>query len=183
MPITAQQAQDVYTEADLLYSGQEVEAALARMAQDISAQLKDSNPIIVCVMTGGIVPTGMLLPQLNFPLQLDYIHTTRYRGETQGGELHCLAKPVHSLQGRTVLVVDDILDEGHTLAAILADCQLAGAREVFSAVLVDKIHQRRQGVQADFVGLEVPDRFVFGYGMDIHGAWRNLPAIHAVKEQ
>ncbi|MEO7557992.1 MAG: hypoxanthine-guanine phosphoribosyltransferase [Gammaproteobacteria bacterium] len=180
MSITAQQALDVFEQAELLYSQAQVEAALTRMAAAISAQLKDSNPLVLCVMTGAVIPAGQLLTQLDFPLQLDYIHATRYRGQTQGGELHWLVKPICSLQGRVVLIIDDILDEGFTLAAIVEDCRAAGARAVYSAVLVDKIHGRKQGMQADFVGLNVEDRYVFGYGMDYKGYLRNAAGIYAV---
>ncbi|MEW6354166.1 MAG: hypoxanthine-guanine phosphoribosyltransferase [Pseudomonadota bacterium] len=182
MSVTAQQALDVYVHADRLYSKTDVEQALQRMAEQITARLKESNPLVLCVMTGGIIPAGKLLTRLDFPLQLDYIHATRYRGKTQGGELHWLVRPSIPLQDRTLLIIDDILDEGLTLAAIIADCKAAGAREVYSAVLVDKLHDRKNGVQADFVGLTVEDRYVFGYGMDYKGYLRNAPGIFAVKE-
>ena len=180
MSITAQQALDVFKQAQQLYSQAQVEAALTRMAAAISAQLSESNPLVLCVMTGAVIPAGQLLTQLDFPLQLDYIHATRYRGQTQGGELHWLVKPVCSLQGRVVLIVDDILDEGFTLAAIIDYCRAAGARSVYTAVLVDKIHDRKQGMHADFVGLEVEDRYVFGYGMDYKSYLRNAAGIYAV---
>src|SRR3990172_9534682 len=182
MPVTAQQALSVYTQADLLYTQDQVEAALTRMAAEISAALHDSDPIVLSVMTGGMIPAGKLLTQLHFPLQLDYIHATRYTGKTQGGTLHWRVKPTYPLHDRVVLVIDDILDEGLTLAAIVADCKAAGARAVYSAVLVDKLHDRKNGMRADFVGVSVADRYVFGYGMDYKGYLRNAPGIYAVKE-
>lgn len=180
MTVTAQQAFAVYAKADRLYSESEVEAALDRMADAITARLKDSDPLVLCVMTGGIVAAGKLLTRLNFPLQLDYMHATRYRGATEGGALHWLARPATPLQGRAVLVVDDILDEGWTLAAILEECKVQGASAVYSAVLVDKKRNRKNDLHADFVGLEVADRYVFGYGMDYHTYLRNAPGIFAV---
>jgi hypoxanthine phosphoribosyltransferase len=182
MSITARQALEVFEQADLLYSENQVEAALTRMAAAISAQLSNSNPLVLCVMTGGMIASGKLLTQLHFPLQLDYIHVTRYGGATQGGELHWVAKPAYTPKDRVVLVIDDILDEGLTLAAIIEECRAAGAREVYSAALVDKLHDRKHGIRADFVGLPVADRYVFGYGMDYHGYWRNAPGIYAVKD-
>lgn len=182
MSVTAQQALAVYSQADVLYTEHEVEAAIERMAQEITAQFKDSNPLVLCVMTGAVVIAGKLLTRLDFPLQLDYLHATRYCGQTRGGELHWLVKPVTSLQDRVVLIIDDILDEGYTLQAIIAECKALGAREVHCAVLVHKLHGRTQDVTARFVGLAVADRYVFGYGMDYQGYLRNAPGIYAVKE-
>lgn len=181
MSVTPQQAEQVYREADCLYSRAEVEAAIAGMANAITLQLSDSNPLVLCVMTGALIPMGQLLTHLDFPLQIDYVHATRYRGETCGGELHWLARPRTPLQDRVVLVVDDILDEGVTLQAILEELRAQGARAVYSAVLVEKEHTRKNGLQADFVGLTVPDRYVFGYGMDYKDYLRNAPGIYAVR--
>jgi hypoxanthine phosphoribosyltransferase len=153
------------------------------MAEAISERLADADPVVLCVMNGGLIPTGRLLPLLHFPLQLDYAHATRYGAETRGGGLLWLVRPVMPLQDRTVLVVDDILDEGHTLAAIMDHCLEQGAKEVLSAIVVNKLHERkaRPGLTGDFVGLQAPDRFLFGYGMDFQGYWRNAPGIYAAK--
>jgi hypoxanthine phosphoribosyltransferase len=152
------------------------------MATEIGARLAESNPLCLCVMNGGVVPTGQLLPRLDFPLQLDYLHVTRYRGETRGGDTHWLREPGLPLVGRTILVIDDILDQGLTLAAIVAHCQAQGAREVYTAVLADKQAPRAPGglARADFTGLRLPDRYVFGYGLDYREYWRNAPGIYAV---
>jgi len=181
MPITPKEAFAAYAEADQLYTAQQVEQALERMAQEITGKLRDSNPLVLCVMLGGMIPAGRLLGRLEFPLQLDYIHATRYRGKTSGGELHWIARPSAPLEGRVVLVIDDILDEGITLAAIVGECKAQGAREVYTAVLVDKKHDRKEGMAATFTGLEVDDRYVFGCGMDYKGYLRNIPGIYAVK--
>ncbi len=182
MTITAQQAQQVFNEADQLHSPEQVQAALQRMAASISAKIGDRDPILICVLTGAIIPMGHLLTYLDFPLQVDYLHATRYRGQTSGGELHWISRPLLPMAGRTVLVVDDILDEGLTLEAILKELRDQEAAEVYSAVLVQKQHDRRPlGINADFVGLEVEDRYVFGCGMDYHGYHRNLPGIYAVR--
>ena len=177
-----EEALATYKRADLLYSRQEVEAALDHMADALSAAFADKNPILLCVMLGGLVPTGKLLSRLDFPLEIDYIHATRYRGETRGGQLHWLAKPGSSLRDRSVVLIDDILDEGLTLAAIHQACEKSGAKEVYSAVLVQKMHDRNNNYSADFIGLQVEDRYVFGYGMDYKGYLRNVPGIYAVKE-
>ena len=171
----------VMAEADLLCSQQQIEVALDVMAVKIKQQLGDQNPLVLCVMTGGLVPAGMLLPRLDFPLNLDYIHATRYGHNTQGGELEWIVKPSKPLKDRIVLLVDDILDEGLTLEAIVHDCKSAGAKAVYSAVLVEKIRARSIDIKADFVGVEVEDRYLFGYGMDYKGYLRNAAGIYAVK--
>ncbi len=176
-----EESQQIYKDADLLCSPQSVEAALDRMAQEISHQLGDKNPLVISIMTGGLVPGGMLLPRLDFPLTIDYIHATRYGNKTAGGLLDWKVRPHQSLQGRVVLLIDDILDEGLTLEAIVADCREAGAAEVYTAVLVEKIRDRCTDIKADFVGLDVEDRYLFGYGMDYKGYLRNAAGIYAVK--
>ncbi len=169
--------------ADLLFDRDAVDAAYDRMAAAITETLAGRNPVMLCVMSGGLVPAGELFTRLDFPVELDYVHATRYQGTQGGAELNWIARPAHSLKGRSVLVVDDILDEGVTLAAILDFCREQGAGAVYSAVLVEKQHDRKSpGLKADFIGLGIEDRYVFGCGMDYHGYWRNLPAIYAVAE-
>jgi hypoxanthine phosphoribosyltransferase len=173
---------EVYENSTCLFTTKEVEAALDRLAINIHEQLQDKNPIILCVMIGGLVPMGNLLPRLDFPLEVDYLHATRYKGGITGGELQWKVKPSSNLANRTVLVVDDILDGGLTLAAIIAEVKALGAKEVYCAVLVDKHHKRLpNGLQkADFVGLKVDDHYIFGYGMDYNEYLRNAPGIFVV---
>jgi hypoxanthine phosphoribosyltransferase len=178
-PISAQQAWEVLRKADRLYVPEQVEAALAGMAARINETLARADPLVVCVMTGGVVPFGQLLPRLQFPLQIDYVHATRYGKRLQGGQLQWIAGPHQDPRGRTVLLIDDILDEGATLAGIDARYRADGAREVYKAVLVVKNRPRTQEVRVDFAGLEVPDRYVFGCGMDYKGYLRNMPGIYA----
>jgi hypoxanthine phosphoribosyltransferase len=184
MSVSAEHAQSIYISSRCLYDREQVDAALDQMAMAITQRLADKNPLIICVLTGAIIPMGHLLTRLDFPLEIDYIHATRYRGETAGGDLHWLANPITDLSDRVVLIVDDILDEGHTLAGIIDHCREEGAKDVYSAVLVEKHHDRRvTGLHADFVGLDVDDHYVFGYGMDYKGYLRNAPGIYAVTEQ
>ena len=172
----------IQAEADLLYSSEEVEAAIEKMSKEITMALDDKNPVILCLMIGGIILTGKLLPLLNFPLQLEYVHATRYQGETSGGTLHWLRKPTLSLQDRHVLIVDDILDEGNTLTAMIEECENNQAKTILTAVLADKqLDKERSLDKADFTGLTVPNRYVFGYGMDYKEYLRNAPGIYAVK--
>lgn len=182
MPITPEEARTVLEQADRLYDAKQVDDALARLAAELNARLADSNPLVLCIMQGGLIPGGMLLPRLDFPLQMDYIHATRYGADTSGGELRWIVRPSSPLKDRVVLLIDDIHDEGLTLNAIARDCRAAGAAAVYSAVLVNKIHDRKHGLEADFKGLDVPDRYVFGYGMDYKTYLRNTPGIYAVKE-
>lgn len=181
MKIDRLNVQNVLAKADQIYTELQVSQALDTMAEAITQRLHDAHPVCLSVMLGGLVPTGQLLPRLNFPLELDYIHATRYLGTTAGGELHWLKYPTISLLDRTVLVIDDILDEGLTLSAIVEYCQRAGARKVFTAVMLEKQHTRpKADIKADFVGLLVPDRYVFGYGMDYQDQLRYAAGIYAV---
>jgi hypoxanthine phosphoribosyltransferase len=173
---------EILKRADLVYGEDQLRAAVQRVAQEITAVLADRVPLVLTVMGGAVVFTGQLLPLLHFPLEFDYVHVTRYRGTTQGGAIQWKVEPRPLLGGRVVLVVDDILDEGHTMAAIRNRILQEGAAAFYSAVLADKNIGRPKPVRADFVGVTVPDRYVFGFGMDVESAWRNLPAIYAVKD-
>lgn len=176
---------EVYARATCLYTKAEVEIALDRMAIEISQQLADKNPLFVCLVVGGIVPLGNLLVRLDFPLEVDYIHATRYRGTTQGGQVQWIAAPKRSMKNRSIIIVDDILDGGLTLTKTIDYCYQQGAKKVYTAVLVDKHHTREPGglLKADFTGLIVENVYVFGYGMDYKEYLRNAPGIFAVAEE
>ena len=167
-------------QADCLHSADAVDAAIDRIAQELTAALVDAEPVVMCVMTGGLFFSGQLLGRLAFPLHLDYVHASRYQNNTAGTELSWQAQPKLDLTGRTVLLLDDILDEGITLLAIKERCLALGAKTVLTAVLVEKNLPHAKPMQADFIGLTVPNRYVFGCGMDAYGWWRNLPAIYAL---
>ena len=180
--LTHDEALEVLATAERLVSAAEIQAVLRRLADAIEARLGTTTPLVLTVMGGAVVFSGQLLPLLRFPLELDYVHATRYADTTRGGALEWKVRPRVPVRGRTLLVLDDILDAGITLAAIRADLLAAGAAEVFSAVFADKETGRSKPVLADFVGLRLPDRYVFGFGMDVRGAWRNLPEIYALRE-
>jgi hypoxanthine phosphoribosyltransferase len=173
---------EVLKSADLVCSQDQLQVAVRRVAQEVTEVLAERVPLVLTVMGGAVVFTGQLLPLLHFPLEFDYVHVTRYRGSMQGGTIQWKVEPRPLLAGRVVLVVDDILDEGHTMAAIRDRILQEGAAAFYSAVLADKDIGREKPVRADFVGVTVPDRYVFGFGMDVESAWRNLPAIYAVKD-
>lgn len=179
--MNAKDALAAYKTADCLYTDTQVKSAIDRMADAITKNLSQRDPLVLCVMTGAMIPAGHLLTRLTFPLQIDYIHATRYRGETVGGKLHWIVRPTHSLKSRTLLIIDDIYDEGVTLNEIVDFCWAEGAEDVQTAVLVNKLHDRKTKMNINYIGLETPDRYLFGYGMDYHGYLRNMPGIYAVK--
>lgn len=179
--LSCQEANHILDTAEQIYSADTVLAAVNRIAEKITETISNQYPLVLCVMGGAVVFTGHLLPQLQFPLSFDYLQVTRYHNATVGGPISWKVFPQENLNGRVVLVLDDILDEGITLVAIRERVMNCGAKAFFSAVLADKDIGRAKPLQADFVGLMVPDRYVFGFGMDIKGAWRNLPAIYAIK--
>jgi hypoxanthine phosphoribosyltransferase len=179
--MTPDEAWKILQSAELLYDEVQVREAIVRLAADITARLKDRYPLVLAVMGGSIFFVGNLLPLLRFPLEFDYVQASRYGKATTGGKIVWTVEPGENVRGRTVLVLDDILDGGETLMAIRERVNLLGAAAFFSAVLTDKDLGRAKPIVPDFVGLKLPNRYVFGCGMDVSGAWRNLPAIYAVK--
>jgi hypoxanthine phosphoribosyltransferase len=173
---------EVFAKATCLFSKTEVDTALDRMATEISYKLSHSNPIFLCVVVGGIVALGNLLPRLDFPLEVDYIHATRYRNTTRGHDIQWKAEPSIDLKGRTIVIVDDILDGGITLSEIVNYCKKKEAGEIHTAILVDKQNARIEGgyAKAGFTGLKVDNHYVFGYGMDYKGYLRNAPGVYVV---
>jgi len=179
--MTTEEIKKVFNEADCLHARQEVEQALDNMASDMHDRLHDKNPLMLCVVTGGIIPMGHLMTRLHFPLQMDYIHASRYQGETSGGTLKWLVKPSFPLKDRVVVIVDDVLDAGITLVELIKYAQQEGAAEVYSAVLVEKVQHRPFEIEADFTGIKTLNRYLFGYGMDYKTYLRNADGIYAVK--
>jgi len=176
-------AADLLTASEVIADAHTVQISLDKLGKEISAVLHERFPLVLPVMGGAIVFAGQLLPRLVFPLEFDYLHVTRYRGKTQGGAIEWRVLPGQSVAGRTVLVLDDILDEGETLAAVRQKLLEMGAAKIYTAVLADKQIPREKPIKADFVGLKVPNRFVFGCGMDAYGLWRNLPEIRALQAE
>ena len=177
-----QQAWSFLRNSELIAGADQVDAAVRRVAAEIEAKLGGSYPLVLAVMGGAVVFAGQLLPMLRFPLDFDYVHASRYGAATRGAGIEWRVSPPSLAKGRAVLVVDDILDHGETMAAIRARLLELGAQSVQCAVLVDKVLAVKKPIRPDFVGLTIPDRFVFGCGMDAKGFWRNLPEIRAMKE-
>jgi hypoxanthine phosphoribosyltransferase len=155
---------------------------VARVAGEITAVLSEEQPLLLAVMCGAVVFAGQLLPLLRFPLEFDYLDVSRYGKATHGGELDWRVDVPAGVKDRTVLIVDDILDEGHTLTAIRRRLLDAGARRVLIAVFADKDLGKAKPVTADFIGTSLPNRYVFGFGLDVRGLWRNLPAVYALRQ-
>ena len=166
-----------------LYSAREIDRALRRMAADIEPQLAGKNPVVLAVMQGGVFAAVELCRRFRFAHEFDYVHVTRYRGGTAGGDIEWRVRPNERLRGRTVLVVDDILDRGHTLAALTAELGRIGVAAQYTAVLVVKrLATREPRPRVDFVGVEIDDLYVFGCGMDYRDQWRGLRALYALDE-
>ena len=171
--------------SDLLYDRAAIDESIRAIAALVDADYADlepgDRPVYLTVMHGGLLFAAQLALELRTDLEFDYLHATRYRGATTGSGLAWLHRPATPLRGRRVLIADDILDEGHTLKAIRHWCEDEGAREIRIAVLATKSHDRRvEGIDADYVALEVPDRYVYGFGMDFHEQGRNLPGLYAL---
>lgn len=179
--MTPEECWKILEAADLLYDETQVRDAIVRLAGEVTEKLRHRHPLVLAVMGGSIFFAGNLLPLLRFPLEFDYVHASRYGKATSGGRIVWTVAPGENVRGRTVLALDDILDGGETLAAIRDRVKTLGAADFFSAVLTDKDIGRSKPIVADFVGLKLPNRYVFGCGMDVSGAWRNLPAIYAMK--
>lgn len=171
----------ILDEADCLVDEVKLNEALDKMASQISADLADKMPLVLCVMNGGLIPTAALIERLHFPLELDYIHATRYGMETEGASLNWLSYPQTSLKNRHILVIDDIFDQGHTLQAIVNWLEQQETSSVYTATVINKLHDRKTNMTPDYIGTEVADRFLFGYGMDYKGFFRNLKGIYAIK--
>ena len=180
-PAATLELRQVLQQAELIFDRETIEAAIDKLAQRLNERLGEAAPLVLCVMQGGLMFTGKIMPLLPLGAEFDYIHATRYGNTTRGDALEWLAYPKKKLENRTVLILDDILDEGHTLAAIEQYCREHGAKEVISAVLLQKRHDRlATDMSCEYIALEVDDRYVLGYGMDYRGKLRHLDEIYAI---
>lgn len=181
MPQLQEAPLSLLEQAELVHNADVVRQSIDDIANVLNQDFDELNPLVVAVMTGACFFLGQLLPKLRFPLEVDYVHATRYHGSVSGKSIDWLVKPKPAT-GRNVLVIDDILDEGVTLKSIVDEYQQQGAISVKTAVLADKLLKIEKPIRADYSALHVPDRYVFGCGMDVYGWWRNLPCIYALKE-
>ena len=169
--------------ADELISEQKINQAIDKVATQIEDTIKNEVPIFLCVMKGGLMFTAALMQRIKSPLILDYVHVDRYRNKTHGSSIHWHKEPDANLKGRLVVIIDDILDEGYTLQELIAYCHAKGAKKILSAVLLKKkLANVSVDIEPDFLGMEVVDRYVFGWGMDYKGYLRNQSSIYAIDE-
>ncbi len=180
-------ARALLADAELIFDEAAVQRAVDKVAQQLNDRFDHAEgapfPLVLGVMGGAVVFCGQLLTRLKFPLEFDYMHVTRYGSKDQGGKIEWKVIPRSNVEGRTVIVLDDILDEGETLAHVKERLFEMGAAEVVLAVFADKDIGKTKPAQADYVGLTLPNKFVVGYGMDAYGYWRNLPAIWAIRTE
>ncbi len=180
-------ARTLLQNAEQIFDEAAVSRAVANVADQLNARFNapgdETFPLVLGVMGGAVVFVGQVLPQLKFPLEFDYIHVTRYGDDDQGGKVVWKVIPRANVEGRTIIVLDDILDEGETLAHVKQRLLDMGAAEVIIAVFADKALKRSKPVKADIVGLSIPNKFVIGFGMDVYGYWRNLPGLWAIRQE
>ena len=182
-----ERARALLKNAEEIFDAAAVQQSVARVATILNERFDRADdetfPLVLGVMGGAVVFVGQVLPQLRFPLEFDYIHVSRYGDDDQGGQVVWKVIPRPNVAGRTIIVLDDILDEGETLAHVKQRLLDMGAAEVLIAVFADKDIGREKPVQADIVGLTIPNKFVVGFGMDVYGYWRNLPGLWAIRQE
>lgn len=179
--ISAARASEVRARSKKLVDCKQVGEALDSLAQQLHDLVSNKDPLFVGVMHGGLIPIAQLITRLDFPLELDYIHATRYGNATSGShELHWRVRPAHSLTNRNIVVVDDIYDEGYTLAAVMQKIKELQPKSLMSVVLFNKLHDHKAEFTPDLVGMDIPDHYIFGNGMDYKGYFRNLTDIYAL---
>ena len=181
---TIKRVKEIEERSTILFNENEISSAIDKISVKMNKELKGKSPLFLCVMSGALIFTGHLITKLSFYLEIDYIHVSRYRGEIHAKELHWFAEPSVSIKGRNIVVIDDILDSGLTLAGIKDYCIQKGAKSILTAVLIDKKCNREKGgvEKADFFGTKAPNKFLVGYGLDYKGFLRNLPNIYSVNE-
>lgn len=183
MSITFEEAQDIIAQSEEIISASEIQNAYDAMGKAITYDLELSDPLVLVVMNGALIPAGQLLTRLNFPFQIGYLHASRYNGKLEGTSLNWIAQPSVDVKDRVVLLVEDIFDEGTTLKEIVRVLNEMGAQVVYTAALLNKVHDRKpKDFKVNYIGVDCPDRYIFGCGMDYHEYWRNLPGIWALKE-
>ncbi len=180
-------ARTLLQNAEEIFDADAVQRAVTDVADKLNARFDrpddETFPLVLGVMGGAVVFVGQVLPQLRFPLEFDYIHVSRYGDDDQGGQVVWKVIPRPNVAGRTIIVLDDILDEGETLAHVKQRLLDMGAAEVIIAVFADKAIKRTKPLKADIIGLTIPDKFVVGFGMDVYGYWRNLPGLWAIRQE
>lgn len=175
----ADEYQKIDAHAKQLLSHNDLIQGLQRIARQINQDYQNKNLLCLCVLNGGMVTLGQLLPMIKIPCQLDSVHASRYAGKTSGYQLKWSKYPALSLQNQDVLLIDDILDEGITLYELQNYCRQQGAASVKSAVLINKLHRRKyKNIQANYIACECEDYYIYGFGMDYKEYGRNKDGIY-----
>ena len=166
----------------VLYTQEQVDSRLDELAKQLTAKYQDECPLVVSVMTGALVFTSDMLKRLPFKLNLDYVDVSSYaNGSQSAGRVKLIQDLSSDIKGRPVIIMEDIIDTGHTLKYLADLLQNRGAKSIEICALLDKPDRREVDVEADYVGFKVPDEFIVGYGLDYSGFYRNLPYIGILK--
>jgi hypoxanthine phosphoribosyltransferase len=167
-----------------LFNKEELHEGVARMAGEIAACYNDQHLTIVGVLTGSIVLLADLIRLLESPMRVGVVQASSYRGATTTrGELVINSELMLDISDRNVLLVDDIFDTGHTLVQVLERMRELRPKSLRSAVLLRKRGRQEVAAVPDFVGFEIPDEFVVGYGLDYEDMYRNLPYLAALEPE
>ena len=168
----------------VLFDGPAIHKRLEEMAAQITADYLERELTVIAILTGSLMFMSDLLRRIPLPLKLDCLSAGSYHGKTQpSGEVSFNQCSVHDVADRDVLILDDILDTGHTLAVVREKLETAKPRSVRVCVLLSKRKQRVYNVDPDYIGFEIDDEFVVGYGLDYMERYRNLPYIGVLREE
>ncbi|MBR1375854.1 MAG: hypoxanthine-guanine phosphoribosyltransferase [Cardiobacteriaceae bacterium] len=174
----------VLAKSECLINSAEINAIYDRLAAQLNLVYAELNPIVIVVMSGGLIPAGQLLSRFSFFHRMDYLHASRYRNNVGGAQLNWKVRPTSDVTNEHILLIDDIFDEGITLKTIYEELEKLNPKTLKTCTLINKIHGHKvKNFTVDFVGTEVPDRYIYGCGMDYHGYLRHLPGIYAMKEE
>jgi hypoxanthine phosphoribosyltransferase len=163
--------------AGVLIGERQIIRRIRRLSREIERDFEGRELVIVALLTGTVMFLSDLIRNLSLPLRLDFIGVSSYRSGTKSGELVFTKKLRLDVRGRDVLLLDDILDTGRTMVRVLAEIQALQPRRIKTCVLLNKAARRIENIQADYVGFEIPDYFVVGYGLDFAERYRNLPFV------
>ena len=167
----------------VLITEEEIARRVRALAREIQRDFAGRELVVVPLLTGTVVFLADLLRHLSLPLRLDFMGVSSYRAGTESGDL-VFTKELHlNVRGRDVLVVDDIMDTGKTMTRVLATVRALRPRRLRTCVLLNKAARRVETIEADYVGFEIPDCFVVGYGLDFAERYRNLPFVGVLREE
>ena len=168
----------------IIYTKEEIFERVKELAAEISQNYKSDDLIVITVLKGGAMLSADLVRELDFPVTLDYLSVSSYySGTTSTGSVQIKKDTDINVKGRHVLIVEDIVDSGNTLAHLIKLFALRGAKDVRICTLLNKPSRRVTKVKVDYIGFEIPDEFVVGYGLDYDQKYRNLPYIGILKPE